>query len=193
MLVSTSTAARSCFINQTDCDLGEVTLKNRRLAASNSRWQVYYDHLADARGNEVPDYLVIAGSQAAANKVTGVAILPVIGDKLLLMRMYRHPIGRQLWEGPGGFIDQGETAAEAALRELTEETGLRCAPGDLIALGTYAPEPATMACFGALFAAMRCEGTPRVAHDEIGLGELSVFDRSEIDRLIAAGEIAHAG
>lgn len=35
------------------------------------------------------------------------------------------------WFTPGGKIDPGETAAEAACRELLEETGLILAPADL--------------------------------------------------------------
>jgi ADP-ribose pyrophosphatase len=160
-----------------------VVLKERRLAAQNSRWRVYYDHLVDDKGNEVEDYLVV--------RVAGVDVLPVLGDKVLLLRVYRHPIGRELWEVPRGFIDDHETAAEAAVRELTEETGLSCAPQDLVAFGTYAPEPGTMAAYGAMFAAMRCEGTPRRLNDELGHGAFALFDRKEMAELIAAGEIAH--
>lgn len=170
-----------------------VVLKKRRPAAQNSRWRVYYDHLVDDKGNEVEDYLVIEGQRPRADRVTGVDVLPVLDDKLLLIRVYRHPLGRELWEVPRGFIDEGETAAEAALRELTEETGLNCAPRDLVALGTYAPEPGAMAAYGALFAAMRCAGTPRRPDDELGLGVFALFDRKEIAELIAAGEIAHSG
>lgn len=163
------------------------------MAAANSRWRVYYDHLTDDQGNEVPDYLVVEGLRPRPDRVTGVDILPVLGDKLLLMRVYRHPLGRELWEVPRGFIDERETDAEAALRELTEETGLRCAPRDLVSLGIYAPEPGTMAACCALFAAMRCEGTPRRPTDEIGIAGFALFDRNEVAALIAAGEVAQAG
>jgi ADP-ribose pyrophosphatase YjhB (NUDIX family) len=173
--------------------LAKVVLKNRRLAAANSRWRVYYDHLVDDQGNEVPDYLVVEGLHPRADRAAGVDVLPVVGDKLLLMHVYRHPLGRELWEVPRGFIEAGETAAEAALRELTEETGLRCAAADLMPLGTYAPEPGTMAAHGVLFAAMRCQGTPRRPTDELGINAFAVLDREQIAQLIAAGEIAHAG
>jgi ADP-ribose pyrophosphatase YjhB (NUDIX family) len=185
------TAARSCFISQTDCNVARVVLKERRVAAQNSRWRVYFDHLVDDGGNEVEDYLVLEGRLARSGQIAGVDVLPVLGDKLLLLRVYRHPIARELWEVPRGFIDADEAAADAALRELTEETGLTCAPNDLVAFGTYAPEPGTMAAYGALFVAMRCEGTPRRLHDELGHGAFALFDRKEIADLIAAGEIAH--
>jgi hypothetical protein len=166
--------------------MSRVVLKERRLAAQNSRWRVYYDHLVDDEGNEVEDYLVVDGLDPRPGRVTGVDVLPVLGDKILLLRVYRHPIGRELWEVPRGFIDANETAPEAALRELT------CAPPDLVAFGTYAPEPGTMAAYGALFAAMRCEGTPRRPHGELGHSAFALFDRKEVADLIAEGEIAHS-
>ncbi|MFG1705187.1 NUDIX hydrolase [Nonomuraea sp. M3C6] len=49
--------------------------------------------------------------------------------RVLLMHWY-DPVSRMdVWEPPGGGIDPGETALEAARRELTEETGL---PGSAV-------------------------------------------------------------
>ena len=53
-----------------------------------------------------------------------VAILPILsGDRVLLVKQYRHPIGDLLWEIPAGLIDPGESPLVAAKRELREETG----------------------------------------------------------------------
>jgi ADP-ribose pyrophosphatase len=46
-------------------------------------------------------------------------------DRMLLVRQYRHPLGREHWEVVAGGIDPGETPEEAAVRELREETGYR--------------------------------------------------------------------
>jgi ADP-ribose pyrophosphatase len=45
--------------------------------------------------------------------------------RVLLVRQYRMPAGRQLWELPAGKLDAGETPLQAAKRELIEETGVR--------------------------------------------------------------------
>ena len=41
----------------------------------------------------------------------------------LLVEQYRPPVERKTLEFPAGLIDEGETATDAALRELYEETG----------------------------------------------------------------------
>lgn len=44
------------------------------------------------------------------------------GQGILLIRRKNPPLG---WALPGGFIDYGESAEQAAVREALEETGLR--------------------------------------------------------------------
>jgi 8-oxo-dGTP pyrophosphatase MutT (NUDIX family) len=47
-------------------------------------------------------------------------------DQVLMIRQYRHPVGRMLWEIPAGLRDvEGEPIAVTAERELLEETGHR--------------------------------------------------------------------
>jgi 8-oxo-dGTP diphosphatase len=57
------------------------------------------------------------------------------GAEVLLIRRGGEPYkGR--WALPGGFVEKGERPAEAARRELAEETGLRPA-GSFAQLGAY--------------------------------------------------------
>jgi len=44
-------------------------------------------------------------------------------DKILLVKQFRPPVGKFCVEFPAGLVDKGETAEEAARRELKEETG----------------------------------------------------------------------
>ncbi len=47
------------------------------------------------------------------------------GEEVLLIRQYRHPIARMMWEIPAGLLDiSGENPREAAARELFEETDM---------------------------------------------------------------------
>jgi ADP-ribose pyrophosphatase len=47
-------------------------------------------------------------------------------DRVLMIRQYRHPVGRMLWEIPAGLRDVGgEPIGVTAERELLEEAGYR--------------------------------------------------------------------
>src|SRR5687768_11977462 len=54
-------------------------------------------------------------------------------DRVVLVRQYRHPLRREIWELPAGLIDvPGEPLVEAAARELAEEADLRAGRFDLL-------------------------------------------------------------
>jgi ADP-ribose pyrophosphatase len=57
----------------------------------------------------------------------GSAVMMAVDEKkrILLVRQYRLPAERYLWELPAGRLDPGETPLQAAKRELIEETGCR--------------------------------------------------------------------
>lgn len=50
-------------------------------------------------------------------------ILTVVGPEILLQKQFRPPLDKVVIEVPAGLVDAGETAEEAAVRELKEETG----------------------------------------------------------------------
>lgn len=53
-------------------------------------------------------------------------VMPVDArNRILLVRQYRLPADRYLWELPAGRLDPGETPLQAARRELAEETGYK--------------------------------------------------------------------
>lgn len=62
-----------------------------------------------------------------AMNVEGIVIYPVLKeepDRIVMIRQYRYPLDAYLYELPAGLVDVGETPAQAAIREMKEETGL---------------------------------------------------------------------
>lgn len=67
-----------------------------------------------------------------------VGILPFLPDgRIVLVSQYRAPVNRPCLEIPAGAANPGEAPADAARRELAEETGYRAA--SLKPLGAYYP------------------------------------------------------
>lgn len=60
-------------------------------------------------------------------RADGVVIYPVYKpepDKIVVLRQFRYPVNKYIYELPAGLIDEGESAETAAVREMKEETGL---------------------------------------------------------------------
>ena len=69
-----------------------------------------------------------------------VVLIPVTGaGEIVLVRQYRHAIGRTAWELPAGTLKPNEEPATAAARECHEEIGL--VPSRLEPLGGFFPTP----------------------------------------------------
>jgi len=91
------------------------------------------------------DAVRMPGGQVAGREVVehpgavGIVALNEAGE-VLMIRQYRHPVGRLLWEIPAGLRDvPGEPLLLAAERELLEETGYRAS--DWLVLVDYFSSP----------------------------------------------------
>ena len=70
----------------------------------------------------------------------GAAVVPFLGrDHVVLIRQYRHAVGRFLYEIPAGKLARGEQPLRCARRELEEETGYRA--GRFYRLGSIFTSP----------------------------------------------------
>src|SRR5436190_22902560 len=116
-----------------------IRLRRRKLVCENKVFRVFFDHIEAASGLSVPDYLVLAPKIRSRGGITGVAILPVEGKTVGLIRIYRHAIQAFSWEIPRGFMDPRENSRAAAARELVEEMGLECPPSRMKPLGCLDP------------------------------------------------------
>lgn len=120
----------------------------------------------------------------------GVTIYSLLEDKVVLVRQYRYPLGGYVYEFPAGLVEPGEDIAEAAVREMYEETGLVFAP---IASPFSRPyfssvgmtDESCCLVFG------RCQGTPTSIHQE-NTEDIQVVlaDRAECRRILAQEQVA---
>ena len=74
---------------------------------------------------------------------TWVAAVPVTDDgRIVMVRQYRHALGQEIIEIPGGCVDDTDKNFEEAIeRELSEETGYTFTNYDY--LGAISPNPST--------------------------------------------------
>lgn len=156
----------------------------RRVALSNSRFDVLLDHVEGPSGS-VPDYLMVRPKVRHADLVTGVCVLPVVDGRIGLMRVRRPHFAEPLWVAPSGFVESDEATSASALRELEEEAGLTCDPADLRPLGLLLLDPGVLEARVALYAAERTRplAAPAAHAGELGAGRLVLFTAEDAEDL----------
>ncbi len=91
-------------------------------------------------------------------------------QQVLLIRQYRHPVGRLLWEVPAGLRDvSGEPPSATARRELLEEAGYRAQ--DWRVLADYYTSPGFSTERLRVFLARDLEFVPESERDFVPEGE----------------------
>ncbi len=105
-----------------------------------------------------------------------------------MIEIYRPALKRNCWEIPHGFIDQGETDKAAAIRELSEETGIVSEESDCIYLGQLAPDPGIIGGTISIFYARNGKLTSD-SKSELGIKQLKFFDFPEIKDMIDSSVI----
>lgn len=121
-----------------------------------------------------------------------VVIVPLTAaGEIVLVRQYRHAIGRSAWELPAGSLKPHEDIEQAAIRECLEETGL--VPQAMKKLGAFFPTPGycdeEMNFFLASGLRAPSAGDAEAHQDEDEDIEAQPFSRARIAEMIAGGEI----
>ncbi len=81
-----------------------------------------------ASRSKTADSLKLSNGSTRPDGVTIYALTGEQDERVVLIRQYRYPAGRYLYEFPAGLVEKGEDYREAAIREVREETGLELTP-----------------------------------------------------------------
>ncbi|MBV9771949.1 MAG: NUDIX hydrolase [Bryobacterales bacterium] len=150
-------------------------LKNKLFTVTN-------DHALDPSGFEIKRDIV---------HHRGSAVMMPIDDRkrVLLVRQYRLPAQRSLWELPAGSLDEGEKPLQTAKRELKEETGYRARNWTKVV--SFFPSPGFLTeKMTIFFATGLTAGEAKPMEDE--RIETRWFTAKEIETAIETGEILDA-
>jgi ADP-ribose pyrophosphatase len=118
------------------------------------------------------------------------AILPLIGDTIIMEKQHRYPISKDMFEIPAGTLEKGESPEDCAARELIEETGYRA--GSLKQLGKFYMSPGYCTEVMHVFVATnlsKVESHDMDADEVIEIVKISVNDAV---KMILKGEIEDA-
>jgi ADP-ribose pyrophosphatase len=145
-------------------------------------FHVTLDRAIDPGGFEIKRAIVQHG---------GSAVMMPVDDRgrILLVKQYRLPARAYLWELPAGRIDEGETALQAAKRELKEETGNTATKWTKLV--TFLPSPGFLAEKMTIFLATGLKAGAATPMEDERI-ETRWFSVREIEESIEAGKIVDA-
>ncbi len=161
-----------------------TTLRSREIYRN--RWMVLHeDDVRFPGGHE--------GIYGWVTKPHFVVVVPLFPDGTLeLVRVYRYPLGRSLWEFPQGAweTEPGADPVEVAHGELREETGLTAGTlektADMHAAYGFVDHPFTV-----FLATDLTRGAPQREATELAMTSAR-FTLDQIVQMIAEGEITDA-
>lgn len=119
---------------------GQQTAKTRPTPQTKTRRIIFRGRVFRIERDRValPDGRLV--TMDAVRHPGSVVLVPQPSSReIVLIRQYRHVIGRWIWELPAGTLEPGEAPSRAARRECEEEIGLR--PGRVERLGAFYPSP----------------------------------------------------
>lgn len=144
-------------------------------------FRVRRDRARSPRNGSVQDFHVVE----APDGVTLVALTRA--RELVLVEQFRHPHRRVTLETPSGIMDPGESAVEAAVRELREETGYEGRGAEL--LGTLDLNPSWQTTRVHVVAVRDAERTASLSNDEGEDTRVCLVPWDEVLERVRGGEI----
>ena len=118
-----------------------------------------------------------------------VGIIPFTQNKIVLVRQYRYPVKKMLFEIPAGTLEKDEEPIVCAKRELSEETGYRANRfkylGDIFIAPGYCTEKIS------LYFAEALEKGHQLSEEDEDI-KVELFDLKEVIEKIRCGDIIDA-
>lgn len=123
--------------------------------------------LHDGVGNALVSFRFAAESELAVLDdripMPSSLIVVTLAGRLLMV----HDRWRAQWELPGGMLAPGETARQAAVRELAEETGVSTTDLDFTAVVEFEPQRPTRREYAAVYRTVLQVRPQLVVNDEV--------------------------
>jgi ADP-ribose pyrophosphatase len=121
----------------------------------------------------------------------GSAVMMAVDDRkrILLVRQYRLPAEKYMWELPAGKLDEGEKPLQAAKRELAEETGYKAKKWEKLA--SFFVSPGYVQERMTIFLATGLTAGDATPMDDERI-ETRWFKRKEVAEMIRSGKIEDA-
>ena len=124
-----------------------MTLKSLKKVYQ-GKFLTYYVATFDLLNGNIKEYELVSRDPTLTlekfgkNKCAGVGMVTfnVGKTKILLQREFRPATNRWVYNFPAGLIDEGETALDAAIREVREETGLKVVKVEAVLPPSYASQ-----------------------------------------------------
>ncbi|MDH7489660.1 MAG: NUDIX hydrolase [Anaerolineae bacterium] len=151
---------------------------------------VYEGRLIRLRVDEValPNGRRTVREVVEARGAVGIVALDDEGG-VILVRQYRRPAGRELWEIPAGTLEPGEDPAACARRELAEETGFTAQ--DVLPLAGFYTSPGFCDEWMHLFLARGLSAGPQAQEDDEAI-RVARVPLADALAMIRSGEICDA-
>lgn len=131
------------------------------------------DKCVTPAGKIIPEYYVVELD------ATLCALAITNDNQAVMVKQYRHPVGKTLLEIPGGFVDANETPEKAIARELLEETGYEFSKYEY--LGEVAANPGVLSGYTKLYLAT---GGREVAEQKLDDNEEIKVELIPLDDLV---------
>lgn len=160
--------------------MSQIKKISSQILDKNPWWEYKKDAIQNVNGN--------SGEYFYAESLGNTVVVPVLDDgRLVLVREYRYLNDAYGIQFPAGGIDNGESAVEAAKRELLEESGY--ITDDLIKIGMFEPSVGMIKDMSHVFIANELSLAQVPTQTDFEQTEVLLRRVDEFEDMIKRGEI----